>query len=149
MHASLLARLARDLAAAVAREEARRAEIEARAELAPEPVSLVPLVEEGERKAEIERQRRAAEHAAWVIEEESRRRARALKESRQELAEIIELWSAEKRLEQFFADAELSIADLTDDEHRFLSERLRAARELLGNTDALPRLAKWRLPGER
>jgi hypothetical protein len=64
------------------------------------------LVEEGERQAELERQRWAAQMEQWEREEAERCTAKALKESKEKLLEIIEMWAISKRLEAFFADAE-------------------------------------------
>lgn len=47
----------------------------------------------------------------WKREETERRAAKALKESREELLEIIEMWATSKRFESFFADAEHRLED--------------------------------------
>ena len=75
-------------------------------ELAKATVNIARLVEEGERQAELERQRWAAQMEQWEREEAERRTAKALKESKEELLGIIEMWATSKRLEEFFADAE-------------------------------------------
>ncbi len=69
-------------------------------------VEIARLVEEGERQAEIERKRREAEYERWRREEEAREAAKALKDSKEELLQIIDTWAEAKRLEAFFADAE-------------------------------------------
>jgi hypothetical protein len=50
--------------------------------------------------------------------------------------------------EQFFAEAEGQIANLTNHEKARISERLRLSRELIGNTQALDRFIGWRSPAE-
>ena len=88
--------------------------------------TIAELVDEAERKAEIERQERAkqreierleweAEKARRAIEEAERRRIQAQKDSRQELASIIDTWAEAKSIEEFFADAELRAAELSDE----------------------------------
>ena len=93
-------------------------------ELAKATVDIVRLVEEGERQAELERQRWAAQMEQWEREEAERRAAKALKESKEELFEIIETWVASKRLEEFFADAEHKLKNLAEGERTRSMERL-------------------------
>lgn len=118
-------------------------------ELGKATVELARLVEEGERQAELERQRWAAQQEEWRREEAERRAAKALKDSNMELLEIIESWAAAKRLEEFFADAQRSAMDLPQEDRASTMERLQRARELIGSTDALDRFQFWRKPEER
>ena len=112
-------------------------------------VEIARLVEEGERQAEIERQRLEAQQERWRREEEARRAAKALKDSKEELLQVIDTWAEAKRLEAFFADAERRAQDLPDEERERTIERLRRARALIGSTDALARFDAWRAPEER
>ena len=107
------------------------------------------LVEEGERQAELERQRWTAQMEQWDREEAERRTAKALKESKEELLGIIEMWATSKRLEEFFADAEHKLKNLAEGERTRSMERLRRARKLIGSTDALERFQSWKAPEER
>ena len=118
-------------------------------ELEKATVEIARLVEEGERQAEIERQRWEAQREQWRREEEARRAAKALKDSKEELLQIIDAWAEAKRLEAFFADAERRAQDLPDEERERTIERLRRARVLIGSTDALERFDTWRAPEER
>lgn len=118
-------------------------------ELEKATVEIARLVEEGERQAEIERQRWEAQREQWRREEEARRAAEALKDSKEELLQIIDAWAEAKRLEAFFADAERRAQDLPDEERERTIERLRGARVLIGSTDALERFDTWRAPEER
>lgn len=118
-------------------------------ELKREAATIAQLVEEGERKAEIERKEWEDRQIVWRREEEERRRIKAEKDSREELFEIIEAWAEAKRLEEFFADAELRVADLGDEEKIMLQERLKLAREMIGGTDALQWFRSWKAPHER
>ena len=108
-------------------------------------VEIARLVEEGERQAEIERQRWEAQQERWRREEDARRAAKALKDSREELLQIIDAWVEAKRLEAFFGDAERRARDSPDG----TIGRLRQARALIGSTDALERFDAWRAPEER
>lgn len=118
-------------------------------ELEKATVEIARLVEEGERQAEIERQRWEAQREQWCREEEARRAAKALKDSKEELLQIIDAWAEAKRLEAFFADAERRAQDLPDEERERTRERLQRARALTGSTDALERFGTWRAPEER
>lgn len=111
-------------------------------------VEIARLVEEGERQAEIERQRWEVQREQWRREEEARRAAKALKDSKEELLQIIDTWAEAKRLEEFFADAERRAQDLPDEERERTIERLRRARALIGSTHALERFGAWRAPEE-
>jgi acyl-CoA reductase-like NAD-dependent aldehyde dehydrogenase len=118
-------------------------------ELEKATVEIARLVEEGERQAELERQRWAAQMEQWEREEAERRAAEALKDSKEELLEIIEMWATSKRLVEFFADAERRLEDLPEDLRVQTMERLQRARKLIGSTDALERFQSWKAPEER
>ncbi len=118
-------------------------------ELEKATVEIARLVEEGERQAEIERQRWQAQREQWRREEEARRAANALKDSKEELLQVIDAWAEAKRLDAFFADAERRAQDLPDEQRERTIERLRRARALTGSTDALERFDAWRAPEER
>ena len=105
--------------------------------------------EEGEHQAELERKRWAAQMEQLEREEAKRRAAEALKDSKEELLEIIEMWATSKRLEEFFADAEHKLKNLAEGERTRSMERLRRARKLIGSTDALERFQSWKAPEER
>ena len=112
-------------------------------------IEIARLVEEGERQAERERQRWKAQREQWRREEEAQRTAKALKDSKEELLQVIDAWAEAKRLEEFFADAERRAQDLPDEQRERAIDRLRRARALIGSTDALERFSAWRAPEER
>ena len=118
-------------------------------ELKEATMVIARLVEEGERQAEIEHKKWEAQREVWRREEEERRAAQALKESREELLQIIDRWGWANRVEQFFRDAEQRAAGLSDDESLRLLERLKLARKMIGSVDALDRFLTWRSPEER
>ncbi len=107
------------------------------------------LVEEGERQAEIERQRWEAQQERWRREEAERKAAKALKESREELFQIIDAWAEANRIEEFFHDIEKRAVSLSENERFRISERLKLARKLIGSVDALDYFINWRSPEER
>ena len=118
-------------------------------ELKREAATIAQLVEEGERQAEIERQRWEAQQIVWRREEAERRRIKAEKDSREELSSIISAWAEAKRIEEFFADTERQAAGLRDDEKVMILERLKLAREMVGCTEALQWFGSWKAPDER
>lgn len=118
-------------------------------ELEQAAIEIARLVEEGERQAELERQRWEVQREQWRREEDERRAEKALKESWEELLQIIDGWAESNRIEQFFADADLQAAGLSDDEKAKMIERLKHARELIGSVDALAHFMAWRSPDER
>jgi len=118
-------------------------------ELESEAATIVRLVEEGERKAEIERQQWLAQRLQREREEAERKRIKAINDSREELSQVIDAWAETKRIEAFFADAERQAESLSDDERIVVQERLKLAREMIGCTDALQWFMAWKTPEER
>lgn len=118
-------------------------------EVETEVVNIVKRFEEGERQAEIERQRREEERRAQAREEAERRRLKAIKDSREELSEIIKAWAKAKRIEDFFIDVERRAANLDEDQKAAVLERLELARKMVDSTDALQWLVSWETPEER
>jgi hypothetical protein len=118
-------------------------------ELKEAAVVIARLVEEGERQAEIKHQKWEAQQEIWCREKAERHAAQALKESREELLQIIDRWGRANRVEQFFRDAEQRAAGLSDAERLRLLERLKLARKMVGSVDALDRFMTWRAPDER
>ncbi|MDO9005032.1 MAG: hypothetical protein Q7V20_16430 [Aquabacterium sp.] len=118
-------------------------------ELEEAAVEVAHLVEEGMRQAEIEHQQWEAQRREWRREEEERRTAKALKQSREDLHHIIDRWAESNRIEQFFVEAERRAAALDAEERLRLLDRLKQARELIGSIDALDHFLDWKSPDER
>ena len=111
--------------------------------------TIVQRREEAQRQAEIERQRWEAECRERERREQDRRRAQAVKESREQLLAIVDAWALADRIERFFDDAERRASALGSDDRAGLLDRIRQARTLLGGTDAFVRLQQWKAPSER
>ena len=79
----------------------------------------------------------------WRREGEVRR---AMKDRREALLEIVDVWAAAKRLEECCADVERRAQDLPDEQRERTIERSRRARGLLDRTNALERFDAWRAP---
>ncbi|KAA0894075.1 hypothetical protein [Oryzomonas rubra] len=102
-----------------------------------------------EQQCEIERQRREEERGRQALEEAERRRVKAIKDSRDELSDIIKAWAKAKRIEEFFADVEHRTVDLEDAEKAAVLDRLALARKMVDSRDALKWLTSWKTPEER
>lgn len=118
-------------------------------ELKQAAIVIPELVAEAERKFKLQQQEWEAQQEIWRREKEERRAAEALKESREELLEIIDCWAESNRIEQFFKDVEQRAADLNDTKKCRIHERLKLARDLIGSVDALDHFIDWRSPEER
>ena len=116
---------------------------------------LVPLVKEHLEKQRIEREKREAEHQAWLvkraIEEEQERlaaleraRKQAIQDSKDELLDLMKRWDQAKRVQVFLAELERLVEEAPLEEQAVLWERLEQARAFLGEID-LPELFKrWK-----
>ena len=118
-------------------------------ELKAEAGEIARLVEEGERKAEIERQQREAQRRESERKEAERQWLKAIEDSHAELQQIIQSWSDVKRIESFFTDAEQQVTEFDSAEKDLILERLKLAREMVGCTKAIKWFADWRTPEER
>lgn len=82
------------------------------------------------------------------MEEQAKRRAKALETSHTELLAIIEEWNERKRIAAFFDEAMAQAAQVSEDANSDFENRLAAARKLLEVADPLTRLKQWRSPEE-
>lgn len=118
-------------------------------ELERSAVEIARLVEEGERKAELQRQQWEIEKARMNKVEAERRAIKAHQESREEILQIIDAWTKANHMELFFQDAEQRAANLGPEERTRLIDRLKLARNLTGSKDALELFLTWKSPNER
>lgn len=113
----------------------------------------VPLIskqlEEARIKAEKWRIQREREYAIYLEKEKMRREEEAYNASRAELKSIMVQWAEDKRLEQFFREAELDAASLDEQQKIQVMERLQLVRQFLSGDTAVERLLKWQTPLER
>ncbi|MGJ3289659.1 hypothetical protein ACH31I_23440, partial [Klebsiella michiganensis] len=89
------------------------------------------------------------EHAIYLEKEKIRREEEAYNASRAELKSIMVQWAEDKRLEQFFREAEQDAASLDELQKIQVMERLQLARQFLSGDTAVERLLKWKTPHER
>jgi hypothetical protein len=107
------------------------------------------LIEEGERKAEIQRKQWEEERKEYARQQAVERAAKARKDSTDDLLGIVAAWAQAKRIEEFFSDAEGRLSSLDSDRRSQMVDRLSHARRLLGTIDALDRFQRWKTPSER
>lgn len=110
---------------------------------------VAALVEEAERQETIERTQREAAFVKWKREDAEQRRLQNIKESRADLLAAIDAWGAVRRIESFFEETERRAGTLAEEQAAAVRERVRRARTLIGEADALGRLLAWKAPEER
>lgn len=102
-----------------------------------------------EKQATIERQRLDLQFAEWTRQEAERQAREAAKASTEELLSIIEHWTEARRIETFLAEVEQALLGTESCNRMRLMERVKAARSLIGPSEALSRFAAWKTPNER
>ncbi|TIO48891.1 MAG: hypothetical protein E5X80_26175 [Mesorhizobium sp.] len=107
---------------------------------------LMAAADEAEAKRKKEREE---EWERYLRQEDARKTAQALADSREQLAEIIDRWGRAMTVERFFADAEERLKYTTDERRHRLEERLTLARAMMGGVDPLDFVESWVAPEER
>lgn len=114
---------------------------------------VVPLIkkqqEEARVKAEAWRIQWGLDEKRYLEKERIRREKEAYNVSLAELKAIMVQWAEDKRIEQFFCEAELDVAMLDGQKKALVMERLQLARQLLSVDTAVERLLKWETPQEQ
>jgi hypothetical protein len=111
--------------------------------------AVVEKVKEAEREAEIRRQEWEEQMERSRREEDRRRVAESIKESREQLSRVIENWARVVSLEQFFSGIEKRVEDLPEEQRQEILKRLTLAREFVGTQDPLDFFRSWKTPIER
>jgi hypothetical protein len=106
-------------------------------------------IAEAERQAKVRQQEREAEHARWLIEEDQRQIARSIKESREELDQVIQSWATAVGIEQFFKGVQERASTLSEEQRKTVIDRLQLARDFIGTQDPLDFFRTWKTPSER
>lgn len=110
---------------------------------------LVARLEEAERKAEIAREEWLAAEARRRKEDDRRRVEQSIRDSREQLASVIQQWSNAMEIERFLAGVESRASELPHDRKQPILKRLELARSFLGTHDPLDFFLSWRTPEER
>jgi hypothetical protein len=104
---------------------------------------------EAEERAEVRRREWEEQHARWVHEDDQRRIAESIKESREQLTKVIQSWTSAMSIEQFFKGVEERTIALQETQRPQLLERLQLAREFIGTLNPLEFFSSWKTPDER
>jgi GTP1/Obg family GTP-binding protein len=110
---------------------------------------VVEKVREEQRQAELRRQEWEVRQEKWRQEEDRRRVDESVKDSREQLAKVIENWTRVVSLEQFFAGVQSRAQDLPEEQRKEVLKRIALAREFAGTQDSLEFFRSWRTPIER
>jgi hypothetical protein len=111
--------------------------------------ALLEQVKEEERQAELRRQKWEEQQERWRQEEDRRHVAESIKESREQLAHVIDNWARAVSLEQFFCGVQSHAQDLPEEQRQEVLKRLALAREFVGTQDPLEFFGAWKTPVER
>jgi len=112
------------------------------------PVLRKEITEAGSRD-ELRRKEQETQHARWLLEDDQRQIARSIKESREELDQVIESWVAVVSIEQFFKSLEERATSLPEEQIAQLLKRLELALGFIGTQDPLEFFRSWRTPNDR
>ena len=74
--------------------------------------------------------------------------AQSIKESREQLDQVIQAWPKTVSLEQFFEGVQTRAAELSDAQRQEIIDRLQLAREFVGTQDPLDFFRAWKTPLE-
>ncbi|ECC2947643.1 hypothetical protein PJ81_08835 [Salmonella enterica subsp. enterica] len=113
----------------------------------------IPLIKKQLEEARIKDEARRIQ---WELDEKRyreqdriRREKEAYNASLAELKAIMVQWAEDKRIEQFFREAEQDVADLDELQKKQIMERLQLARQFLSVDSATKRLLEWTTPLEQ
>ncbi|HDU4714801.1 hypothetical protein [Klebsiella aerogenes] len=113
----------------------------------------VPLIKKQQEEARIKAEERRIQ---WELDEKryrekerSRREKEAYNASLTELKSIMVQWAEDKRIEQFFYEAEFDVSKLGEQQRVQIMERIQLARQLLSGNTAVERLLRWKTPQEQ
>lgn len=104
---------------------------------------------EAKRQAEIREQEWLAAEKRRLQEEDQRREAQSIKDSRDELEQVIQAWARAFSLERFFQGIEDRATALPEADRQAVLLRLGLAREFVGTHNPLDFFLGWKSPLER
>jgi hypothetical protein len=117
--------------------------------LKTEVAPIIEKLQEADRQAEIRRLERLAEEERRRQEEDRRRESQSIKDSHDQLEQVIQAWSKVVSLERFFQGVEDRAQILPEMERQGVLDRLRLAREFVGTQNPLDFFREWKTPIER
>jgi len=111
--------------------------------------SLQKHIEDAVHRAQIREQQWEHQQERWRHEEDQRQIAKSIRESGEQLNQVIESWAKVVSVERFFKGVEERASTLSEMKRQTLQERLRLAREFLGEQDPFEFFLSWKTPTER
>jgi hypothetical protein len=118
-------------------------------ELEGQAPDLARQLEEARIRAEEEHRRWEEERRRREEEAERQRREKARQDAKRDLLVAIEAWDEARRIADFFRAAELMLNQGIEGTDAAALDRLRLAKELIGQPDPLALLKSWKAPEER
>lgn len=110
---------------------------------------LAEKMAEAERIAQVKHQEQLAAIERHEREEDRRKVAQSVKDSRDHIEQIIQQWASIRNIEQFLAGVEDYASRLPPDEKQEALQRLELARDFLGSRDPMKYFLEWKTPKER
>jgi hypothetical protein len=108
--------------------------------------SLAPELAEAKRQADLESEQMEAERAIAQASHQRSLVNKARKDALQNLLSIINKWSDDRKLKDFFEDITSRSATLSDEVRRDLLQKMQEAMTLLASTDSIGELLAWQPP---
>lgn len=113
----------------------------------------VPLIKKQQEEARVKAEERRIQ---WELDEKRYREKERIRKEKEaynaslaELKDIMVQWAEDKRIEQFFREAEQDAASLDEQQKVQIMERLQLARQLISVDTAFERLLKWKMPNDQ
>jgi len=110
---------------------------------------VLEKIKEAERQAELRRLQWEAQQEQWRQEEDRRKVAQSVKESREQLEQVIQAWAKATSLGQFFAGVQARAHEFPETQRQEILDRLQLAREFVGTQNPLDFFRAWKTPHER
>lgn len=110
--------------------------------------SIPGLIEEGEKQAQIEQERREAEWKEHKRKQDLESREQARKASQESLKELINAWAMLKNQQAFLEELATAIGDVAPEIREALLARLSKAQSLLKGKTVVDIIQAWKTPLE-
>lgn len=106
-------------------------------------------IEESVDRACLREQQWEAQQQKWCRDQDQRQITKSVSDSREQLNQVMQAWAEVVTIEQFFKGVEERASTLSETQRQIVHERLRLAREFLGEQDPFEFFLSWKTPTER
>jgi hypothetical protein len=106
-------------------------------------------IQAAEQRADARRREWEAQQERWRHEEDVQQVAKSIQDSTEQLNQIIQSWAVVIAIEQFLRGVEERASSLSGTQREAVQERLRLAREFIGEQNPLKLFLSWKTPNER